>query len=95
MPAARTASPASCPPISRASSGTVDEAVAACTAECGFTGGSGAVPLLGELELGDTVGNSPPRLLGDVEVLGIGGSEPVGSVAPGIVALTLGGRTTR
>lgn len=89
-----TARPTSCPPISRASSGSVADALAAaCLAECGLTPGKFGVPVLG-LVLGGTVGNSPAGLLGEVPVPGSAGSEVGGSVTPGRLALTVGVRTT-
>lgn len=91
MPPARTASPASWPPMSLASSGTVAEAVAAC-AECGFTRGN-PEPEVPGLGLVGTVGNRPAGLLDD-EVLGSGGSEEAGSVGTAVVGLGFSVRTT-
>jgi hypothetical protein len=88
---ARTARPASWPPMSRASIGTVAEASAACAR--GDTDGSpGPDPVLG-LELGGTVGNRPAGLVGEVPVPGSGGNVVGGSVTV-VVGLGLGVRTT-
>src|SRR5580658_7680951 len=67
--AARTASPASCPPMRRELSGSVDDTMSASLAVWFFP----ALALM--LDAGDTVGNSPDGLLSAGEV-----SSPSGGV---------------
>jgi hypothetical protein len=91
---ASTASPASCPPMRRASSGTVAAAVAACRTARGLACGrvSDPVPGVGEAP---TVGNRPDGSVGEMPVPEIVGSVPdVGSVMRGLVGLVVGLVTT-
>jgi len=94
---ARTASPASCPPISRVSTGTVAEASCTCSALFGLTLGRPSEPLPGGVVLAPTVGNKFPGSPGETPVPEIvgnvdgGGRFVTGSVG---VALTPVGFTT-
>jgi hypothetical protein len=79
---ASTASPASCPPMRRASTGTVAAAAAACTSARGLADGSPSEPVLG-VGLAWTVGKSPDGLVGDTPVPEIAGRlVPGGKLAP-------------
>lgn len=69
---ASTASPASCPPMRRASTGTVDAASAARKTARGFGDGSTGEPVLG-VGLAWTVGNRPDGLVGETPVPEIAG----------------------
>ncbi len=75
--------------MSRASSGTVAEAVATCVAVwwCRTRGSTGRPELGLVLALGGTVGNKPAGLVGDVPELGNVGSEVGGAIA-GTVGVT-------
>jgi len=91
---ASTASPASCPPIRRASSGTVAATVAACRTARGLACGrvSDPVPVEGEAP---TVGNRPDGFVGEMPVPEIVGNVPdAGSVIRGLVGLVVGFTTT-
>jgi hypothetical protein len=74
---ASTASPASCPPIRRVSSGTVAAASAACTSARALADGSPSEPVVG-VGLAWTVGNRPAGLVAETPVPDI-----AGSVVPG------------
>jgi hypothetical protein len=78
--------------MSRASSGTVAEAVATCTAEC-FPCPNPCPPDVGGLVVVGTVGKRPAGFVVD-DALGIGGSDVGGTAVLGVVGLTLGFRTT-
>jgi hypothetical protein len=96
IPPASTARPASWPPISFGSSGTVSAASVTRTSErFGLTVGS---PTEGELEDGDgeTVGNRLDALPWDDPVPDMGGKVVAGngSVAPGCGVVVLGGGET-
>lgn len=93
MAPARTARPASCPPIRRGSSGTIAEAVAARTGRF-LAAGKPRLALGLGLESGETVGNSPAGSPGVIPVPVAGGTVTGGSVtvdAGGGVGVTVGG----
>lgn len=91
---ARTASPASCPPMSRASSGTVAASVAACSTARGLACGRMREPVPGVGEA-PTVGKRPDGSVGEIPVPEIVGSVPeFGSVIKGLVGLVVGLTTT-
>lgn len=69
---ASTASPASCPPIRRSSSGTVADTSAARSRGRGLAAGELGDPVLG-VGLAPTVGNKPEGLAGETPVPGMGG----------------------
>jgi hypothetical protein len=94
MAPASTARPASCPPISRGSSGTIAEAVSARTGRCFLAAGKPRLALGLGLESGETVGNSPAGLPGVRPVPVAGGTDTGGSVtvdAGGGVGVAVGG----